>query len=499
MLKPQLNEVLKKKGQKQRELLRVAGPIIQAQSHPRNDLLPTLLVDQVAVEDLVLPKRAVRKSNAVHVQEVASAISTFGFNVPLVIGKSNAIIDGVTRLEAAKLLGMKTVPCVRLDHLTSTQQRLVRLAINRLGEKGEWNLEELKCEFEELVIEEEPLEVSGFSLDEIDHVLIDSTQTGIESGPLSPDPSIAPVAQIGDLFVLDDHLVLCGDARDPKLSAELMGSERARLVLTDIPFNVPVKGHVTRQAHREFAMASGELSDDEFVQFNEDWLKAIVPFLVDGGLLASFIDWRGQSALHSAMKTCSLEMINLIVWSKSNAGMGSLYRSAHELLPLYKSGDAPHLNNVNLGKNGRWRSNVWLYPGASSFGSDARRGLQDHPTTKPSIMLEDMMLDVTNRGDVILDPFAGSGSTMIAAQRCGRVCRSIELDPLYVDVMIRRWQAITAGKARCAKTGIAFDELLEWRHRERADLAIACNSEAKTETTSVGVSGSRPTEVASEQ
>lgn len=191
----------------------------------------------------------------------------------------------------------------------------------------------------------------------------------------------------------------------------------------------------------------------EFLKFNVDWLKAALSYIVDGGVIGTFIDWRGLPTVHTAAITLSLTPLNLIVWAKTNGGMGSLYRSQHELLPLFKKGAAPHVNNVELSKMGRWHSNLWTYPGASSLGSDARRGLKDHPTVKPVAMLQDALLDLAHRGDVVLDPFLGSGSTLIAADNTGRVCRGIELDSLYVDVIIRRWEALSGALAALMGNG----------------------------------------------
>ena len=233
----------------------------------------------------------------------------------------------------------------------------------------------------------------------------------------------------------------------------------ARLVLTDEPYNVKISGHVTGGNHREFAMASGEMSDAEFLAFNEAWMATVLPCLCNGGIFGTFIDWRGLPIVHLAAVTVGLAPSNLIVWAKTNAGMGSLYRSQHELLPLFKNGSASHVNNVALGKHGRWRSNVWTYPGASSLGSDARRGLEEHPTVKPTAMLEDALLDLTNRGDIVVDPFLGSGSTLIAADKTGRVCRGVELDPLYVDVIVRRYEAATGAPGLLVQTGETFEAL----------------------------------------
>jgi DNA modification methylase len=246
----------------------------------------------------------------------------------------------------------------------------------------------------------------------------------------------------------------------------MQGDPAACLILTDEPYNVPISGHVTGGQHREFAMASGEMSDAEFLAFNEAWMAAVLPGLCDGGIFCTFIDWRGLPTVHLAAVKVGLVPQNLIVWAKTNAGMGSLYRSQHELLPLFKNGSAPHTNNVELGKRGRWRSNVWTYPGASSLGSDARRGLKDHPPVKPTAMLEDALLDLTNRGDIVIDPFLGSGSTLIAADKTGRVCRGVELDPLYVDVIVRRYEAATGAPAVLVETGETFEALAARRALE---------------------------------
>ena len=445
--KPLLTGQLKAKNRIRREAL---GRIAQASIDPdarRNDLLPALAIEHIPIDQLRPAKRKLRKLDAGHVREVAAAISALGFCDPLLVGQNNDVIDGEIRIEAAKLLGLNIVPCVRVGHLSTQEQRLLRLALNRLGEKGRWDLEELKIEFEELILEDVSIEISGFSVSEIDQIVIGDEPDAIEAGPLEPDAQATPIAKLGDIFQLGPHRVICGDATDPQILARLMeGDPPARLLLTDEPYNVKIAGNVTRGDHREFVMASGEMSDAQYLRFNIGWLKAALPHLVEGGVVGTFIDWRGLHIVQAAAASLALTPINLIVWAKTNAGMGSLYRSQHELAPLFKKGDASHVNNVELGRNGRWRSNLWTYPGASSVGSDSRRGLTEHPTVKPSAMLEDALQDLTNRGDIVLDPFLGSGSTIIAAEKTGRVCRGVELDPRFVDVIIRRYEALT-GKA----------------------------------------------------
>jgi DNA modification methylase len=318
--------------------------------------------------------------------------------------------------------------------LDETEQRLLRLAVNPLVEKGFWDVGELQAEFTELIIADAPIEISGFGSDEIDQIVIG--ENGDDVGDLAPLRDFSATAQAGDQFLLGPHRLICGDATDSALVERLMRTDVARMVFTDEPFDVPIAGNVSGTGHRDFVMAIGEMTDTQFLQFNQEWMKAVLPHLLDGGILDTFIDWRGLPIAHAAATALGLSPLNLVVWAKTNAGKGSLYRSQHELLPLFKKGTASHVNNISFGKPGRYRTNVWTYPGASSLGSDARKGLQDHPTVKPTAMLQDALIDLTNRGEIVLDPFLGSGSTLIAAENTGRVCHGIELDPLYVDVII---------------------------------------------------------------
>ena len=455
-----LQQALKMKSRQRREELAALAKASPAPRPIRNDLLPKLALIEYAPADLVVPVRNVRKVEVVHIREVATAISSFGFCDPVLIDEQNNVLDGVVRVEAAKLLGLSHIPCIRVDHLTPSERRLLRMALNRLSEKGGWDLDELKLELEELILEDAPIEITGFSMPEIDQIIIGDEPAPEETGPLAPTPDAKPIVQVGDIFVLGEHRIICGDATDPAVFEVLMSTkEKTRLILTDEPYNVPVVGHVTSGGHREFLMASGEMTDVEFRAFNIAWMAASLDHLCDGGLFATFIDWRGYPAVIAAALQLDLVPFNLIVWAKTNAGMGSMYRSQHELLPLFKKGDAPHINNVALGKHGRWRSNVWTYPGASSLGSQAREGLQEHPTVKPCSMLEDALLDMTERGDIVLDPFLGSGSTLIACEKTGRHCRGVELDPHYVEVILRRYEAVAKQPAILENTGETFAEL----------------------------------------
>jgi DNA modification methylase len=400
----------------------------------RNDLVPKLALIECAPAKLVISARNVRKVKPAHLREVAAAISSLGFCDPVLIDERNTVLDGVVRVEAAKLLGLPHIPCIRADHLTAAERRLVRVALNRLSEKGTWNLDTLKLELKELILDDAPIEITGFSIPEIDHIIVGEKPAAIETGPLAPDPGAKPIVQVGDIFALcEHHIIICGDSTDPGVLEVLMfGEDKARLILTDEPYNGSVADHETSGQHREFLLASGEMDDAEFQAFNMAWIGACLPHLCDGGLCATFIDWRGYPAVVAAALQLGLTPFDLIVWAKTNGGMGSLYRSQHELLPLFKRGTAPDINNVERGKKRRRRSNLWTYPAASSLGAEAREGRQHHPTVKPVAMLEDALLDMTEGGDIVIDPFLGSGSTLIACEKTGRRCRGLELDPRYV-------------------------------------------------------------------
>jgi DNA modification methylase len=404
-----LREGLKAKGRLRRESARKQAEAARALPRFRNDLLPVLKVESLPLDGLKVRERRLRKFDAAHIREVAASISGFGFNVPLLVGRDNVVVDGETRLEAARLLALPHAPCIRVDHLDENEQRLLRLAVNRLGEKGAWDIAELELEFKELILADAPIELSGFGGDEVDQVLLGPGDQSVEIGALDPAPGATATSRVGDIFRLGPHRMICGDATDPSVVATLMQGNTARLVFTDQPFNVAIGGHVTSGAHREFVMASGEMTEGQFLDFNKRWMSAALPHLTEGGILGTFIDWRGLPSVHAAATELDLWPINLVVWAKTNAGMGSLYRSQHELLPLFKKGTAPHVNNVALGKRGRHRSNVWNYPGASSLGSDARRGLKDHPTVKPTVMLQDALIDLSDRGEIVLEAVCGLG------------------------------------------------------------------------------------------
>lgn len=424
----------------------------------RNDLLPNNLHPQMwPIERLHLPACDVRKHTPAQVERIKRSIGEFGLVLPLLICADGEIIDGGSVYLTCRALGLAEVPCIVVEHLTKGQAHALRLALNRLQERGEWDFDNLKVAFEELRLEDLDLAVTGFELPEIDALFLDDELNPADD-ELPEQDAGPPVTRLGDVWRLAQHCVACGDARNPDVYATILNGHLVRFVFTDVPFNVKIKGHVTSGKHAEFAMASGEMSREAFGAFNTAWIKCCLAWLMPGGLLSTFIDWRSIELVMACARELGLDLINLISWIKSNGGMGSLYRSQHELLPLFKKPGAAHVNNVQLGKHGRYRTNVWQYPGASSLGSDARRGLSDHPTVKPVAMLEDALLDLTLLSDLVLDPFAGSGSTLIACENTGRRCRAIELEPRYVDLIVRRWEQLTGKVAMLEATSESFAE-----------------------------------------
>jgi DNA modification methylase len=411
-----------------------------------------------------------RRHSTRQIEQIARSIKRFGFNAPALIDRDNRIVAGHGRVLAAQRAGLDEVPVIRLDHLTDAQARAFAIADNRLAEIATWDDQLLGEVFRDLASLnlDFSLEITGFSIAEID-LRIEGVST---SGSDKPDPADqlpepayqTPVSQSGDLWHLDDHRVLCGDALDRASYPPLMRSALAHLVFTDPPFNLRINGHLSGNGalqHREFAMGSGEMTDGQFIHFLTCVQHLLVRHSVPGSIHYICMDWRHLLALLTAGQQAYTTLKNLCVWVKSNAGMGSFYRSQHELIAVYKNGTAAHRNNIELGRHGRNRSNVWSYPGANSFGRHGEEGnlLAIHPTVKPVALIADAILDCSARGDIILDPFLGSGSTLIAAHRVGRRCYGMEIDPLYVDTVIRRWQRFSGGTARHAETGEKFDDV----------------------------------------
>ena len=472
--------------EREAELVRLQEPT----GSRRNDLLPDCPLVRRRIADLALPRHQTRKVTAEQVQRVRRSLRAFGQVAPIMITGEGEVLDGVSRLEAARQEGLQEINCIVVGHLSEAELRLLRLSMNRIAERGEWDLGALKIEFEALSLMGAPLELTGFDTIEIDQIrLLDNDAD--QEPEIVGNPPERPVSQVGDVWVLDEHRLTCGDALEETTYATLWSDDdpAARLLLTDEPYNVRIKGHVSSGNHREFAMASGEMTDEEFLQFNCAWMERGLARLADGALLATFIDWRHCETVQVAARSHGLSHENTIVWNKTSGGQGSLWRSAHEFLPVFRKGSTKHLNRVELGKHGRNRTNVWTYPGASSLGSDARQGLALHPTTKPRAMLEDALLDVTEPGDLVLDPFVGSGSLILAAEVTKRRARAIEIDPGYVDVAIARWEALNGNRAILEQTGEAFDAVKARRSAEEQRLTDVASPPNKPRIRVLGVLG----------
>lgn len=427
-------------------------------------------VEHRPIADLTPFARNARTHSQRQIRQIGRSIETFGWTNPVLIDGEGNIIAGHGRVEAAKLLGIKSVPTLLIDHLTDEQKRAYVIADNRLAELAGWESEILATELQFLtsIDLDFDIEVIGFETAEIDLAIESLAPDDDDEADeiLEADPAAARVSQAGDLWCLGAHRLLCGDARNTAAYDRLMGDERARMIFTDPPYNVRIDGHVCGLGavkHQEFAMASGEMSEVEFTEFLKTVLTNMVGVGLDGALHYVCMDWRHAYELLSAGRNIYSELKNLCIWNKTNAGMGSFYRSQHELVFVLKVGTSPHVNNIELGRFGRNRSNVWTYPGVNSLRAGRLEELRMHPTVKPVALVADAIRDASHRGDVILDPFCGSGTTIIGSEKTGRRAATIEIDPAYVDTAIRRWQAYTRQDAVHAETGLTFAEITEVR------------------------------------
>jgi DNA modification methylase len=397
-------------------------------------------IEFVPVERLRPWARNARTHSRKQLRQIADSIRTFGFTNPVLIDEEGAILAGHGRVEAAKMLGLGAVPCLRIGAMTAEQKRAYVIADNKLALNAGWDEEILAIELQGLLATELDFDiwVTGFSIPEIDSLIegLNPEEAGdpIEDA-LPPDRDGPTVTRLGDLWQLGPHRVVCGDALRAATYEVLLGEERARMIFTDPPYNVPIAGHVGGSGaiqHREFVMASGEMTREAFTSFLETAFGHLATFSADGSIHFICMDWRHMAEMLAAGQAIYTELKNLIVWVKDNGGMGTFYRSRHELIFAFKHGTAPHINSFELGQHGRYRTNVWQYRGVNAFGASRMAELALHPTVKPVAMIADAMKDVSQRGAIVLDAFGGSGSTLIAAHKTGRRARLIELDPAYV-------------------------------------------------------------------
>src|ERR1700730_16614676 len=408
-----------------------------------------LAVTYRAVGDLIPDPRNARTHPKRQIDQLKASIEAFGFTNPILADPEGHIIAGHGRLQAARAMGFTEVPTIILSGLSETQKRALRIADNKIALNASWDLEILQLELGELAsldVDIDPT-LTGFSTGEIDVILTSVTDPDDEVIP--PVPT-TPRTKPGDVWILGDHRAGCCDGRDTGFLRRVIGHEaRVDAAFLDPPYNVRIGGHaVSAGSHREFAMASGEMSEAEFRSFLSDTLGAAARCSRDGAVHFVCMDWRHMDDVSAVGRTVYGEFLNLCIWNKSNAGMGSLYRSKHELVFVYRVGTAPHLNMVELGRHGRNRTNVWDYASVNSLRGSRREDLALHPTVKPTGLVADAILDVTRRGDLLLELFLGSGTPLMAAERTGGRFVALDIDPAYVDVAIERWAARTGLEPR---------------------------------------------------
>jgi DNA modification methylase len=431
--------------------------------------LPTTIV-RMPIAELKRDPENAREHSDRQIKQLAKSIRDFGFICPVIIDGSQAVLGGHARIKAAEHLGLKEVPTISIHHLSASQRRAFMIADNRLAEQASWNKEFLAKQLKELleVDLDFDLEATGFEVGEID-ILIESLTPAIE-GRIDPADSLPeiqdakPVSKTGDLWLLRRHRVLCGNSLNETSFRLLVQNRKAQMVFVDPPYNVPIIGHAAGLGaiqHRDFAMARGEMNRSEYTDFLSQSFELLSRHSTEGSIHYICSDWRHIREPLDAANQVYSELKNLCIWVKDNGGMGTFYRSQHELIFVFKSGEESHRNNFQLGQYGRYRTNVWNYPGINSFSRNTEEGnlLELHPTVKPVALVADAIMDVSARGDVVLDSFLGSGTTLIAAERTGRICYGIELDPLYVDTIVRRWQRFTGLSATHAHSGRSFEEL----------------------------------------
>ena len=400
-------------------------------------------------------QRNARTHSKRQIKQIADSISAVGWTYPILVDENGNILAGNGRFLAASHLGLTEAPVMTINGLTETQKRVLALADNKIAANAGWDRSVLAAELGELAVllPEVDLDISitGFDPAEVDALAVDFTDTEREPADELPElQSDHAVSRTGDLWVLGEHRLICGDACEEAALHQLMGRARAAMMFGDPPYNLRIRGVVGKRKHREFASGSGEMNSAQFIAFLIQWMKVVARFTSDGSIHFVCIDWRHLGEMVTAGAEVYSELKNVVVWAKTHAGQGSFYRAQHELIFVFKNGNSAHQNNIELGKHGRNRSNLWTYPSVNAVSL--------HPTMKPIAMVSDAIRDCSRRGEIVLDPFIGSGTTILAAERVGRRAFGVEIDPLYVDLAIRRWQVFTGRDAILKATGQTFDE-----------------------------------------
>lgn len=419
-------------------------------------------IEYLATSELVPNPKNARTHSEKQITLIGASIERFGWLVPVVIDDAGLIVAGHGRWAAACKLGIRKVPVIRVSFLTEQDRRAFALAENRIAELSGWDEDILGAELQALFDCGYDFEITGFDLSDLDFSIDTPVKPEKPETVELPAANAVAVSRLGDLWFVGPQRLYCGNSLDAVSYDALLGNERADMVISDPPFNVRIMGHVSglgKNKHREFEYASGEMTSPEFTAFLRAIFRNCVLYSRAASIHYHFMDHRHQREMLDASDGVYSEYKQLIVWTKAgNAGMGTFYRSQHELIYCFKSGKGRHVNNFGLGETGRYRTNVWNYFGANTFRKGRARDLEDHPTVKPTALVMDAILDCSNRGDIILDPFSGSGTTLIAAHNTGRRGAAIEIDPVYVDTALRRLEAATGLKAVHAD-GRSFDEV----------------------------------------
>lgn len=423
----------------------------QFTNHPR--------IEMIRLSDLKPDPKNPRKHNKKQIEQLVSTMRRLGFRGALLVDEENRIIAGLARWLAAKELGMEMVPVIRERFLSEEDRVAYIIGDNRLAELSEWDDDLLKDTLTGLFDAGFDIEITGFTTADLDFSL--EAGKGEEETVELPAGDEPTVSRIGDLWFVGPHRIYCGDARETASYEALLGAERAALILSDPPYNVKIAGNVSglgKKIHREFLAGSGELNQAQFTAFLRAIFRNCVRVSADGSIHFLFMDWRHMREMLDASDGVYTELKQLLIWNKQVGAMGTFYRSQHELIFAFKSGRARHINTFGLGGKGRYRTNVIDHPGANVFRKGRQADLDAHPTVKPVGLLADLILDCSNRGDLVLDPCLGSGSTLLAAHKTHRVGAGIEIDPLYCDVALRRLSE-ASGLPIVHADGRSFDEV----------------------------------------
>jgi DNA modification methylase len=441
--------------------MRTRSDLLTSASRPNFDAI-RLHIEYVSPGDITVERRGLHKHSRALIKKLAAGIDRTGPIIPLIVDEQLGLVVGHDRLKAMLALGLEQVPIIRVAHLTEAQLQLFRIFEEKIAQEFEWDEQALALTFTELRLcePEVVLTDSGFSIAEVD--ALEGRFCTKELNDLDdvhePDEERSPISRRGELWLCGRHRLLCGDSTDAGVIDTLVGEATICQVIADAPYNLPTKAFSSSGLHGDFAAGAGEMSEEEFTRFIRRFFMAAIPHLRDGALLYTFMDWKHIVELIIGAQAAGLTYKQLLVWAKSAPGMGSFYRSGHELVGVFKYGNAPTRNNIELGKHGRNRSNVLSYPGV--MGSSGRKkALTMHPTVKNIALVADLMLDASAPGEAVLDSFGGSGTTLIAAEKTDRVAYLCELSPRYIDVTLERWRNLDLGEPVLAATGQTFSEV----------------------------------------